>query len=650
MKKNLRTITLTLILTFPCAFSHAQIFINRNMQQAYDQGTRSMDGQPGKNYWQNRGDYDLNVSFNPKTLLLSGEETIAYFNNSPDTLHKLIFHLFPDYYKRGTFRNYPVAEKDENDGVTIEQLEVAGKSMIGKPNPNGKSSSDSVNDKLASIIDNPELTEGTNLIIKLKEPLLSRTKTIIHVRWYYTLNSGSQNRTGQVDSTSFFIAYCFPRIAVYDDVDGWDDASYKGIQEFYNDFGNFNASITVPKGYMIWATGDLQNEQEVLSPNILSKLHQAENSSQITHVIDSPDYKNGIVTTANAMNTFKFSATNVTDFVFALSNHYLWDVCSIVADKNSGRKVLVETAFNKNHKDYFDVINQAKRSVQIMSDTFPAVPFPFPHITVFDGTDQMEYPMMVNDNPTETRTDAVQLTSHEIFHSYFPFYMGINETQYAWMDEGWATIGESVISPMLGEPEDEGIYSRGRFERNAGTDKDVPMITNSKLQSGIEYYSNSYGKPGLCYWILRDLLGDEKFFKALHAYMDAWNGKHPTPYDFFFIFNKSSGENLDWFWKAWFFDWGYPDLSIKEVKMDPDKSGGKWKIVVEKKGNIPVPVTLDITLKDGSVIHHHETAEVWKDGSTVYIFRTKTQSEIQSVKLGDIYTPDVDRKDNVWKP
>src|SRR6185436_6724455 len=164
------------------------------------------------------------------------------------------------------------------------------------------------------------------------------------------------------------------------------------------------------------------------------------------------------------------------------------------------------------------VINQAKRCVQIMSDTFPAVPFPFPHITVFDGTDQMEYPMMVNDNPTETHKDAVQLTSHEIFHSYFPFYMGINETQYAWMDEGWATIGESVISPVLHAPEPEGVYRRGAYERIAGTKDEVPMITNSELITGETYYCNSYGKAGLCYWILRDMLGDEKFFKGLHDY------------------------------------------------------------------------------------------------------------------------------------
>jgi aminopeptidase N len=315
-----------------------------------------------------------------------------------------------------------------------------------------------------------------------------------------------------------------------------------------------------------------------------------------------------------------------------------------VADKQTGRKVSVETAYSQKHKDYFDVIGISKRCVQIMCDTFPAVPFPFPHITVVDGLDQMEYPMMVNDNPTSSRKDAVQLVSHEIIHSYFPFYMGINETQYAWMDEGWATIGESVISPYLDEPEDEGIYRRGKYENIAGTKDEVPMITNSKLITGETYYCNSYGKPGICYWVLRDMLGDERFFKSLHEYMNRWNGKHPTPYDFFNTFNNISGENLDWFWNPWFFDHSYPDLSLKEVKTEK----GKLKIVVENKGGLPLPITLEVRLVDGEVIEQHETAEQWKGAGGLLLFQSSVKSDVQSVTLGDLNTPDVNRENNEW--
>jgi aminopeptidase N len=158
--------------------------------------------------------------------------------------------------------------------------------------------------------------------------------------------------------------------------------------------------------------------------------------------------------------------------------------------------------------------------------------------------------MMVNDNSTDSRKDMVQLTTHEIMHAYFPFYMGINESKYAWMDEGWATIGESVISPMIGEPEDEGIYMRTGYESIAGTDREAPMITNSQIITATTYFTNSYGKPGIFYWTLQNLLGDELFFKCLHEYMNRWNGKHPTPYDFFFTFNDVSKQDLSWFYKA----------------------------------------------------------------------------------------------------
>ena len=261
---------------------------------------------------------------------------------------------------------------------------------------------------------------------------------------------------------------------------------------------------------------------------------------------------------SNATGVWKFKANNVTDFAFALSNHYLWDASSAITDFINNKRTLASAAFNPIHKDYYDVASQAYLSVYYMSHTYPAVAFPFPNITVFDGTDQMEYPMMVNDNPTSTHKDAVQLTTHEIFHSYFPFYMGINETQYAWMDEGWATIGESVISPLMYEPEDEGIFSKTRFERISGTDRDVPLITNTKLYDDAAYLANSYGKGGECYWVLQNMLGKPLFLKALHQYINDWHGKHPMPYDFFYSFNNATGKNLNWFWQKWFFDRVYP--------------------------------------------------------------------------------------------
>ena len=618
-------VAIGLLLTTSTVFSQ-QLFQSTEFNNAILNQTRTSTGKPGKNYWQNRGDYTIHVSFDPASNILSGSEIIKYYNNSPDTLKEFIIRLYPDLYKKGVTRLSEIDEKDLTEGVSIDSFQI-GNELISNFSDPGKA-----------------FHKNTNLIIHPNESVLPHSKVELSVRWRYFVNTGSPVRTGMVDSGSYFIAYFFPRVSVYDDIDGWDSWSYNGTQEFYNDFGNFNVDISVPKNYVVWATGDCLNASENFSDKIINKMKIAATSPKIIHVIDETDYSNNDIFSLTATGKWKFSAKNVTDFAFAISNHYLWDVSSVVVDSSTGRRTLAEAAYNKIHLDYFDVASQAHQSVFYMSHYYPKYPFPFNHETVFDGTDQMEYPMMVNDNPTQSHKDAVQLTTHEIFHSYFPFFMGINETQYAWMDEGWATIGESVISPLMGEPEDEGIFSKTRYEAISGTDKDVPLITNTKLYSDAAYLSNSYGKGGLCYYVLQDLLGDKLYFKSLHQYMNDWHGKHPVPYDFFYSFNNASGKNLNWFWKKWFFEWVYPDLAIKNV--ENSKTG--TKIIIENKGGLPLPVYVTIT-SSGKTSVIKSTAVVWKDGKTVISLQTKLPySSIDKIKLGNEFIPDKFETNNVW--
>ena len=605
-----------------------QLFTTTNIQQAYKNGTRTDMGKPGKNYWENHGDYNIHVSFDPATQSLEGKETINYQNNSPDTLKEIIIRLYPDLYKKGVARLSHIAEKDLGEGVQIESFKI-GDETISDFNDRRKA-----------------YHRNTLLYIRPDQKIMPHSKTSFEINWNYKVNTGSPVRTGMVDSTSYFIAYFFPRVSVYDDVDGWDNWSYNGSQEFYNDFGNFNVEISVPKKYVVWATGDQENPADNFSENVLSKIKKASASTDIIHVIDSTDYLKNDVLKNDGTGIWKFSAKNVTDFAFALSDHYLWDASSVLVDSSTGRRTMAEAAYNPIHKDYFDVANQAHQTVYLTSHFYPKYPFPFNHITVFDGTDQMEYPMMANDNPTTAHKDAVQLTTHEIFHSYFPFFMGTNETQYAWMDEGWATIGESVLSPKMGEPEDEGIFSKTRYEQISGTDEYVPLITNTKEYTGAAYLANSYGKGGLCYYVLQDLLGDKLYFKALHQYMNDWHGKHPTPYDFFYSINSGSGKNLNWFWQRWFFGWQYADLSIKNV----EKEGNNVKVTIENKGRLPVPVYLTIISKDGGKLIEKFTAEVWKNGEKDKTFPIlKSYSSIAEIKLGNEFIPDKYESNNDWK-
>lgn len=602
-------------------FDNVRLPIAKNLQATYNKGTRSPSGQIGKNYWQNHATYTIKAHFEPTTRLLQGSEDIVYTNNSPDTLTEILFKLYPNYYKKGAARASNIDMEDANDGVTIQSL--------------------SINDVVQDVKDLK--IAATNMSVDIK-PLAPKQTLHFKITYQYVLNKGSHNRTGQVEDGAYFIAYFFPRIAVYDDIDGWNRHPYIGSQEFYNDFCDFKTQITVPKDYVVWATGDLQNCADVLTPKYCERLAFAEKNDAITNIIDTFDVKTGGITTQNANNTWQFEAKNVTDFVFATSNHYIWQSSSLVVDPTTGRRTRVDAAFNPKHKDYFHVVGDARKTVEIMSYQFPKWPFPYNHETVFDGLDQMEYPMMVNDNPLEDRAESIELTDHEIFHTMFPFYMGINETKYAWMDEGWATIGEWLVSPLIDSTiVDE--YGMKRYETSAGTEADLPIMTLTTHITGITAFTNNYPKPALGYLYIKDMLGDAVFFKALHHYIQTWQGKHPMPYDFFNCMNVGAGKNLNWFWQRWFFDSGLPDMAIAAFT----SKGKRKRITIEAKGTKPVPIDLTIHYTDGSTEKIHRTIEVWKNAPKTVVIDYKTKQTVKKITLGSTYTADSNKGDNVWE-
>jgi hypothetical protein len=451
-------------------------------------------------------------------------------------------------------------------------------------------------------------------------------------------------RTGQVDEGSYFVAYFFPRIAVYDDIDGWNKYPYTGEEEFYNDFCSFKAEVTVPKDFVVWATGDLTNSASVLQPEISERLKKAEQSDSVTNVITKENLEAKNVTKDKALNTWKFEAKNVTDFVFATSDHYLWKSSSLVVDPKTSRRTRVDAVFNPAHKDYYEVIDFARKTVHAMSYDFPKWPFPYSHETVFDGLDQMEYPMMVNDNPLENRENSITLTVHEIFHTLFPFYMGINETKYGWMDEGWATIGEWLISPNI-EPTMVDEYGVAQTGATSGSKDDSPVMTLTPDLKGSGSFTNSYPKPGLGYLFVKDYLGDELFTKALHHYITQWNGKHPMPYDFFYSMNEGSGKNLDWFWNRWFFSEGVTDMAISAV----NKTQNGYQIQIENKSTKPLPVDLNLEYADGTEEKVHKNIGIWEQGNTSASIDVPTSKTLKKVVMGSRHVPDRDSNDNTFR-
>jgi hypothetical protein len=589
------------------------------IQHAISKGTRSISGKPGSNYWQNSADYNLKVDFNPASRLLKGQVEITYVNNSPDTLKQIWFKLYPNLYKKGVKTKARIAESDQSEGVSIAALKVGNTALSP--------------DKY--------VVDGTNLHASISA-LYPGNSLKINISYSYTLNKGSHTRTGQVDNGSHFIAYFFPRVAVYDDIDGWNKYPYTGEEEFYNDFSNFKAEITVPKNYMVWATGDLMNANKVLTKTVAERLEMAERVDTTVNVITKEDLTK-LAVTNQSINTFKFQAQNVTDFAFALSDHYLWKSTSVMVDSASSRRTRVDAVFNAEHKDYYEVIDFAKQTVHAMSHVFPKWPYPYPHETIFDGLDQMEYPMMVNDNPVKRREDAITLTVHEIFHTMFPFYMGTNETKYAWMDEGWATIGEWKIGPMIDTTMVD-TYGVEPTAMSSGRKDDTPIMTLTPLLTGAGVFTNSYPKPAMGYLFVQDYLGEALFTKALHHYIKNWNGKHPTPYDFFNSINEGSGKNLDWFWKRWFFEDGVTDLAIAGVT----RVEKGYRVNIQNKSKKPLPIDLLLTFTDGTKEKLHQNIGVWENGDANINIDISTSKQLKRIFLSDAHTPDKNKNDNIF--
>jgi len=595
--------------------------VDSNFKGAVERQTRTLHGVPGPNYWQNKAVYNLKVDFNPKTRDLKGVGEIVYKNNSSDTLREIWFKLYPNLYKKGVARKSKIANKDLGEGLIIDRIVINGKETH---------------------IQDYQI-DGTNMHIPIAD-LLPNDHLQCVIDYHYVLNEGSHLRTGKVDKGSHFIAYFFPRIAVYDDIDGWNKYPYTGEEEFYNDFCDFNVSIAVPNNYVVWATGDLTNGKKVFHKSVNRLLEEASKSDTIVDVISNKSLHSYQITRNKAVNIFKFKADHVVDFAFATSNHYIWKAASLVVDSLSGRRTRVDAVFNSNHRDYQEVIDFALKTVEGMSYVFPAWPFPYNHMTVFDGLDQMEYPMMANDNPTKNREDAITLTSHEIFHTMFPFYMGTNETKYGWMDEGWATIGEWKLSKYIDSAyTDE--YGIEPTARSSGVQDDSPIMTLTPDLRGIGTFTNSYPKPALGYLFVEEYLGESLFKSALHHYIRTWQGKHPQPLDFFHAINEASGKDLNWFWQRWFFEDGVLDLCIKDVKK---LSEGGYRIKIENKSLKPLPVHLTVYYTDESTEKVNQSIEVWKPGNQTAEITIQTDKLIKKLVLGDTYIPDKNKKDNTF--
>lgn len=621
----LKTTILSVLFAIIYLQANAQeLYMPRDIKMAYKKGTRSTDGRPGKNYWQNYGRYNINVTVQPPNRRVNGTEQITYINNSPDTLRRLNMKLILNIH-RPTAARFPGASPDYlTEGVQIDEFTIDGQ----KKNWNN------------------QIAAATNQAVGLPKPLLPKDSVKLNITWHYDVSKQS-NREGMIDSTSFYLAYFYPRVSVYDDYNGWDRLDFMDFLEFYNDFNDYTLNVTVPKNFIVWSTGTLQNPTQVLQPEYAARLQKSMTSDSTIHIATPEDLAKKAITAQNTTNTWTWKANDISDMAVGISDHYDWDAASVVLDDKTGRRASMQAAFLDKSEDFHHSVQFGRNALSFFSHTWPGVPYPFPKMTAFQGFADMEYPMMVNDSHQGDLKFAQLVQDHEIAHTYFPFYMGINESRYGFMDEGWATTFELLINTQeVGEKKAKEGYKNFRINfwiNDPSSFEDLPVITPSselKFANG----NNEYGKASLSYLALKDLLGDDLFKKALHTYMDNWHGKHPIPWDYFNSMSSGSGRNLSWFFNNWFFTNGYDDLALKNVIKTP----GGYKVDVQNVGGFAIPFDVNVTYADGSTESFHQTPAVWEKNQKNTSVAIKTTRSIKSAELDNGIYMDADLSNNKW--
>ena len=592
----------------------------KEIKNAIKNETRTYEGVAGANYFVNKIDYDIKVNFNPETRVISGTELITYKNNSKDTLEKIVINLYQDVFKKGNARDWKMGDVDITDGVKIKKIAQEGKEI----------------DLNSRNVYNASSIYHANLIDKL----LPNSSTKIEIEWELTLPGTVHLRGGCYEKENFFVSYFYPKIAVYDDIYGWNTHGHTGSQEFYNDFGDYSVEITVPKDYNVWSTAILQNSEELFKDKYLKRITESKTSDKVVHIITKEDREKNEILKKSKQNIWKFKSKKTPDVAFAISKTYLWDATSY----NTGeRRVSVNSVYKQDSEEFTEVAEIARNVIKFYSEDIPAVPYPYPQITAFNGGGGMEFPGMVNDGNNSNRNGTLYLTSHEIGHSYFPFYTGLNEQKYAWMDEGLITFYPQFFVKKYTTDTNYTFFTRNiqKYNNSANTNIDVPLMIPSDNLSRYPYRFQAYIRSAVAFNELYNILGKEKFTEGLQLFIKNWNGKHPTPYDFFNVFNSVADEDLAWFWKPWFFQLGSADLEVNSIT----KTKESTDIVIKNVSGFPVRIIMTVNYKDGTNKKFEYSAREWKRTKQFVINVPK--GKIKSIILDTENVPDAFPENNV---
>jgi len=598
--------------------------VPKEFKRAVKNQTRTTHGMPGVAYWQNSTNYKIEAEVFPENPSLKGKLQADYFNNSPDTLKRLVFNLYQDIFRKGNSRDWDLGKEDLHEGTVIHQIKIDGKVI-------------NWNDRSRVV------RTGTKLIVR-ELAILPGSKVSIFIDWELNLPQHRTVRMGKYSDSILFVAYWYPQIAVYDDIDGWDMISYGGSVEFYNDFNNYEVDLTVPARFNVWATGLLQNPEDVYPQHIVSRYKEAMKSDSVVNIITIEDFKAFATKKLKKSKSWKYVAEQVPDFSFGAAIGMLWDGVSFETDTNEVKRVFIDAVYPPESYHWDKVAEFGRASIRYMSESMPAIPFPYPKMTNFcNGRSGggMETPMMANNSAPEDEPNSFGLTFHEIAHNYFPFSMGTNEKKYAWMDEGWASLWPHTMVDSL-YPEYKYLERTIiTFEAFSANEMDVPPMIPNNLMAGnyATLRHASYVKPALTYYFLEQALGRNVYLAALHEFMFRWVGKHPLPLDFFHTIEQVADTDLSWYFKPWLYDFCYPDLSVKKITNDR-------QVIIENIGGLPLPVYMEVVFSDGSMMIVEVPLIEWSKNKDYVTALIPGNKAIRSVKIGNSQIPDIDKKNN----
>ena len=606
---------------------------------------RAGDGSPGPDYWQNRADYEIHARLDTVAHRLDGHEVITYSNNSPAALDSLWIQLDQNMYRKDSRSSSAggFVRTQFTEGFELDSVEVGTGSHRRKAD---------------------YIVSDTRMQIRLAQPLPHGGKLQLSIHYQYEVPGDFGGRTGYSafrNGDIYDIAQWYPRMAVYDDLRGWDTLPYIG-SEFYLEYGDFNYYVTVPWDYLVAGSGELVNPGDVLTPTQRKRLDEARTSDQTVMIRDPSQIGDPTSRPAHSGElTWHYRMTHTRDVAFSASKTFVWDAARVrLPDGRTSLAMSFYPVESAGEEAWGRSTEYLKHAVEEFSRRW--LPYPYPAaINVGGKTSGMEYPGLLFDGAGLKGKNLFWLTAHEIGHTWFPMVVGFNERRDAWMDEGFNSFIDVYESDAFGK----GVYGPKRDQEYAPgggnpvddilpllNDPNAPTILTNADVIGNQYsHPVSYFKSALGLVLLREqVLGPERFDWAFRRFIRQWAYKHPSPSDFFRSMESSAGEDLSWFWRGWYFNNWTLDLAAQDVQyVDGDPHKGA-RVTIANLDSLVLPATVQVDFADGSSRRFKLPVETWLQKSR-YTATLDSQQPILAVTVDpDHVLPDNDRRNNVLKP